>query len=146
MFDIITTQYDNSAVKEAVETVAMGKQGIIEANGSYRLTVEGRRHATEGDGGASRRVLVIVGHGSANGLSGCRTWAEYKIIFGNLIEWSEKDTVYLVSCRGADESFEALGFGNISREVAKDFPDATVWASSTPVFVTTLQGTWEKVQ
>ncbi|CAB3640857.1 hypothetical protein [Trinickia soli] len=145
MFDIITTEPDDSAVQTAINTVAQDKSNVVSAKGSYVLTTPTASH-TEGGGGEDRNVLVIIGHGSANSLSDCQTWACYKKQFSHLnIEWDKKTSVYIVSCSTAGQSYSAFVHGNFAREVKATFPEATVWASSTPVNARTLEGDWEKL-
>lgn len=151
MFDIITTELDDNAVSTAVSTVAHGAPSdcefeVASAHGNFVLTVPPRTSRTEGDGGASRDVLVIVGHGSANGLSKCATWADYKKQFEHAnIDWTSKKQVYIVSCSTAADSNLAFFHGNFANEVKNDFKNATVWASSTVVNARTLEGTWQKL-
>lgn len=72
MFDIITIEPDDSVVMAAVNTITQGKAIIAKPKDGYRVFARDALHV-EGAGG-SADMLIIVGHASADSLSGCKTW------------------------------------------------------------------------
>jgi hypothetical protein len=98
-------------------------------------------------GGSGSNVLVIVGHAGPDTLSGEKTWKGFvQQVTANVDpDWrTNKKTVYLVACSTAGKGTKFV-YGNIAREIKEQFPNATVWASSTAVSATDLTGDWTKV-
>ena len=129
---------------DAVSSIVRGQGAIPGPNGNYRFFVPGDQRV-EGDGGTMSRVLVVIGHGSPNSLSSCKTWAEYRESVGERIDWKDKTTVYLASCSLAGEDGSQFLHGNIANEVKATFPNATVWASSVNVGSHTQSGDWHRL-
>jgi hypothetical protein len=148
MFDIVTMQPEDNIVETAINSIIQGKGVIPSPNGNYRYFAVDTVH-TVGDGGAGRQVLVVVGHGSPNTLSGYESWKRFKEdvnshhknsdIFGN------KKTVYIAACSIGGEGNQFL-YGNIAQEIKNDFPNATVWVSISKVGSITQSGDWQQLK
>jgi hypothetical protein len=143
MFYIVTTEPEDRVVMNAVNAIRDGEGAIPGPNGNYKFVVPSATNTT-GDGGTGSSTLVIVGHASADSLSGYTTWREYREDIGDRVDWDEPTRVYIAACSTAGEGSKFL-HGSIAREIAKAFPKATVWASSTNVSSRTLAGDWEIV-
>ncbi|MBC1239128.1 hypothetical protein [Nostoc sp. 2RC] len=148
MYDIITTESEDTAVNQAVNSVIQGNVGVITSpNGHYRFITPSNT-LLEGNGGQDQEVLVIVGHGSGDSLSGFKVWSRYKDDFKTQdLDWKTKKIVYILACSTASDEQQAyLGYKNFAETVKKDFPEATVWAASSSVSSQTLLGNWQKVE
>jgi hypothetical protein len=144
MFYIVTTEADDRVVENAVNAIRSGEGAIPGPNGNYKFVTPSATH-TEGDGGTSSSTLVIVGHASANALSRCATWGRYREEIGERVDWREPTRVYIAACSTAGEGGRKFLHGSIASEIAKSFPAATVWASSTNVGSRTQAGDWQIV-
>lgn len=143
MFDIVTITPEDDAVEIAVDALMNRKAKIVSPTKGFRFVTH--NSAQEIDGGGSEQILVIVGHGSPDSLSGCKTWAEYKSnVFKSVDCWSDKKSVYVVAC-STDSNSNKFCYRNIADEIKESFSSATVWASSTPVNAGDLTGNWEKL-
>lgn len=144
MYDIVTLEPEDAVVKTAINAIVKGQGAIPGPDGNYRFIA---RNAVlvEGDGGADSAVLVVVGHGDTNRLSGCKTWSEFKGYLGGDIDWQEKGIVFLAACATAQEGGLQFLHGNIANDIKKNFPHATVWASASNVSASTQQGDWQKL-
>lgn len=143
MFDIVTITPEDDAVEIAVDALMNRKTKIVNPTKGFRFVTH--NSAQEIDGGGSEQILVIVGHGSANSLSGCKTWAEYQSNVCSDVNWkSDKKSVYIVACSTADDG-EKFFYQNIADEIKKRFFGAKVWASSTVVNAKDLSGDWVAV-
>jgi hypothetical protein len=143
MYDIVTLEPEDIAVITAVNAIKDGEGAIPGPNGNFRLFVPDNIRQ-EGNGGKSTRTLVIVGHGSANSLSGEKTWRGYRETLPG--DWGyDPDRVYVAACKTAGENGNAFLHGNIAREIKAAYPNATVWASTSDVTNRTQSGDWEKV-
>jgi hypothetical protein len=143
MYDIVTLEPDNDEVKTALEKILGGQSDVIpDPKGGYTLFKPNAK-PVERNGGGTESVLVIVGHGGPNVLSGKLTWREYKQALPGA--WTERTpkSVWIVSCSTAGEGHGFLT-GNIAREVKRDYPDPiSVWASETGVDPEDLTGDWQ---
>lgn len=146
MYDIITTTPDDKTVMNAVNSIIKGGGVIPSPGGNYVFSTPNASQQ-EGNGGTGGHTLVIVGHGSAGSLSGCKDWSTYKSEFsGRDISWNSKTTVYIVACSTAAEGgSDYFNYQNFASTVKKDFPNATVWASKGNVGSISKNGDWEKI-
>jgi hypothetical protein len=142
MYYIVTTEPDDRVVKNAVNSIRDGQGAIPGPNGNYTFVVPSDTY-TEGDGGTGSATLVIVGHASADALSRCTTWRQYREAIGDR-DWGDPTRIYIAACSTAGDGSKFL-HGSIAREIAKAFPRATVWASRTNVGSRTQAGDWEIV-
>lgn len=146
MFDIVTIEPEDAVVKKAVSTVQTGNDIVSAPAEGYRYTALSTT-LTKGDGGAAKKVLVVIGHAGADTLSGESTWSNYVKKVTATVDpgWrDDKTSVFLVACSTAATGTKFV-HGNIATEVKAQFPNATVWASSTAVSATDLSGDWEKI-
>ena len=144
MYDIVTLEPDDKIVMAAVNAIVKGEGAIPGPKGNYRFIARNGLYI-EGDGGNSCAVLVVVGHGNADSISGCDTWSELKQRVGGDIDWKGKQTVYIVACSTYGEDGSKFLHGNIASEIKQDFPNATVWASASAVSSSTQSGDWHKL-
>lgn len=147
MYDIVTIEPEDRVVQTAYNNVIGGHLGVLpNPNGNYRLVVPGAVH-TQGNGGTGSAVLVVVGHGSANSLSGAANWAAYVEEVGrDRVNWGEKTSVYLLACSTAAPDGNAFLHGNFAGSVRHAFGNnVTVWAASTAVGAGTLSGDWVRL-
>jgi len=146
MYDIVTMEPADPVVQLAYNNVIGGHLGVLpNPNGNYRFVAPGADH-TQGNGGAGT-ILAIVGHGSANSLSGCANWAAYADDVGHArVNWGEKTSVYLLACSTAAPDGNAFLHGNFAGSVRQAFGhNVTVWAASTPVGAGTLAADWVRL-
>ncbi len=146
MFDIVTIEPDDETVKKALKTVQDGNNIVSAPKAGYRYTALNAT-AMSGDGGTATKVLVVIGHAGPDTLSGETSWSNYVKKVTATVDpgWrDDKTTVYLVACSTAATGTK-FAYKNISDEVKAQFPNATVWASSTVVSATDLSGDWEKI-
>lgn len=146
MYDIITAESSDDAVMTAVNSIIKGGGVIPSPGGNYVFSVTNASHK-EGDGGTGVHTLVIVGHGLAGELSGCKDWSTYKSEFSSVdISWKDKTTVYIVACSTAKEGVSNyFNYKSFASTVKKDFSGATVWASKGDVKALDQSGDWEKI-
>ena len=145
MYDIVTLESADQTVTTAVNAITKGQGYIPAPNGHYRFIATNAVHV-EGNGGTNKEVLVVVGHGNTNSLSGHMTWADFRHSVTANVDWiSNKTTVYLAACSTNKDDGTAFLHGNIAREVKSAFPHATVWASSSNVTAKTQAGDWHKL-
>lgn len=144
MFDIVTLEPEDGVVMSAINAIVDGQGAIPGPKRNYRLVVPGALRV-EGNGGTGSSVLVVVGHASANVLSGCKSWAAFRQDVGDVVPWAEKTSVYLAACSTAGDDGRQFLHGNIANEVKAAFPNATVWASSSNVSAGTQSGDWQKL-
>ena len=142
MYDIVTLEPEDAVVMTAVDAIVQGAGAIPGPNGNYQFYASGSTEAV-GDGGRASTVLVVVGHGGANSLSGRSTWKEYREDVGSSVPWAEKTRVYLAACSTAGGNGASFLHGNIAQEVKAAFPNAKVWASSSSVSSRTQSGDWQ---
>jgi len=144
VYDIITTEDDDQTVMAAVDAIIQGV-GVVPATGGnyvFRTPTAARQ---SGNGGRNENILVVVGHASADRLSGMRNWSAYKSEFPNSgIQWNTKTAVYLVACSTAGQGNTFL-HGNFAGTVKAAFPHAVVWASESPVNALHLTGSWVRL-
>lgn len=141
MYDIFTLEPENAAVMTACNNVARGVGLLPATNNHYRFIVPGDVHVN-GNGGATERILVLVGHGAVNRLSRHNTWRTYADDIHS-VDLREKTSVFLLSCGTAGEDGRAFVHGNFANEVKQAFgPAVRVWASTTSVDGTTMLGDW----
>jgi len=147
MFDIITTEPEDSAVKMAVNVITTNPKAMISVpHSGFRYIAINAQH-TEGDGGSGKDVLVVVGHAGPDSISGASTWSAYvqEVTAKVDPDWRKnKKTVYLVACSTAGSGQKFL-YQHIAQEVKNAFPGATVWASTTAVSARDLSGDWIQV-
>lgn len=144
MYDIITTEDYDETVMLAVNAIIKGVGVVPSTGGNYVFRTPSAAR-TAGNGGKNTDILVVVGHGSADSLSGMKNWKAYQSEFPNSgISWDTKTAVYVVAC-STSGSGNAFLHGNFARTVKAAFPRATVWASSSPVNALHLTGNWEKI-
>jgi hypothetical protein len=142
MYDIVTIEPEDEIVQRAINCI-IGRETNVTypPKGGYRLIYRNVFHK-EGDGGDSN-VLVIVGHGSPNGLSGTKTWRAYCEELTAEIDWKKgKNSIFIVAC-SANGKGQKFGYGNFAREIKDAYPKATVWASSSAVDANGLEGDWK---
>lgn len=145
MYDILTLEPEDKVVIRAVNALIAGRTTLTHPAGNYRLLTPGGTHV-EGDGGSGVEILVIVGHGSADALSGCASWPKYREHFEDEVDWDHKSVVYLAACSLSGDGGRAFEHGHFAAGVRKGFPRrVTVWASSTAVRGGDLTGDWEKL-
>ena len=142
MYDILTLEPDDDVVMRAIKAVIAGRATIGGPEGDYRLLTPGDTWV-EGDGGTGVEVLVIVGHGNANKLSGCGKWTLFREHFDGRVDWNHKTEVYLAACSTAGEGGSAFVHGHFAGGVRAAFPTRVrVWASTTAVRGRDLTGDW----
>lgn len=146
MYDILTFESEDDTVKKAVNAVRKGQSGVTpNPEENYRFIVPSKLYK-EGNGGENKSTLVLVGHGSANKLSGQDTWDEYKENFRDYIGGITYTTIFIVACSTANEKGgNKFAYQNWAQTLKKAYPNATVWASSTEVNAETLEGDWVQV-
>jgi len=145
MYDIATLELDDGIVMVAVNAIINGQTFVPGPGGNYRLFAVNDKKVI-GDGGANRHVLVIVGHGGANELSGCRTWTEFRQSVTGGVDWSNAATVYVAACSTLGEDGTQFLHGSIANDIKAAFPGATVWASTSNVRAGDLAGNWERLR
>lgn len=145
MFDIITIEPDDSVVMAAVNTITQGKAVIAQPKDGFRVFARDAVHV-EGKGGSSN-ILIIVGHASADSLSGSKTWQGFaqQVTATADPNWNaDKSSVFIAACSTAGSGTK-FGYGNFANEIKAAFPHAVVWASKTAVYATDLSGDWVQV-
>ncbi len=128
----------SNAIIKGSTTVPGPKQG-------YRLFVPGNM-SLKGNGGASQGIVVVVGHGSVNNLSGFSTWKAYQDDVSDKVDWASAETIYIVSCSTAGEGGNRFAYGNIASEVCSAFAKKAIWASKSAVTAKTGEGDWVKLK
>lgn len=144
MYDIVTLEPEDPVVMTAINAIVNNKACIAAPEGGFRFFAVNAKRA-EGDGGANKHVLVVVGHGGLNSLSGYPSWAAFRDSAPDGVDWAGAAQVYIAACSTLGDGKQFL-YGSIAREIKADFPDAQVWVSTSNVSGKTLRGDWQMLQ
>ena len=150
MYDLIATEYEDSAVKAAIGNLMKGKSRILpNPDRNYRSIFANGEIYQEGDGGSNRSLAIVFVRGTSEPIDDENWWKDYKQEFSrHNINWQGYKTVIFLSCcmEKEEENPRHFGHANIASIVKSDLKNATIWASTKVVKIDTHEGEWTKIE
>lgn len=131
MYAIATLEPQHPTVMRAIELILEGASPLPQSSGRCEMWWPGKTHVLD-DAPAEMSVLVLVGSGDEDALSGQLDWDGYRAALGHEAELEGFDEVHAVACPIHGRQTIRFAQGAFATDLQRRRADAQVWLYAVP--------------